>query len=777
MKTRVAFICLLFLLLAACGNEEASVESPRAVPAGVTAMLTRTQFNPQTPAPTGRKPGLILSTNTPTTTQSPSIVPARASAQGTLIPTRSIPSISKPPAYGPETAATLIAAGRNHTCAATTAGGVECWGENEHGQLGDGTTAGRNMPVPVNGLAGEVTAIAAGNAHTCVLTSAGGVKCWGANGHGELGNGAAGDGGTPTDVSGLTGGVYAIAAGNEHSCAVTTGGDVFCWGLNANGQLGDGTKTDSRIPVRVAGIFEAVKGIAAGAGHTCALTVRGGVLCWGDNQYGQLGDGKGTKNRVVPEAVIGLKEGVSAFSARGGHTCSLMTNSGVKCWGNNQYGQLGDGTKTNRAVPVDLLQLGRGVSAVAAGSDHTCASIGGKVKCWGWNYYGQLGDGTKTTQGNPVAADGVPVDVRMIGAGGAHTCVVTGRGGVTCWGGNSSGQLGDGTTFDSGAPVDVKTFHDPVRMSEIRKIDKCVFDSYVPRMAFSSDGRYFACIVNMQEVVVWQVSPWQEIKQIKYPSGDLYKTAFSPDGKTLALAGRVNPSGNIPENRIVFWDLETDRALFSLTGTWPVAFSPDGRWIAFVSQIQDPYTINTIEIWDWTTGEKIQTIRIENNSNYGCEAAVFSPDGTKLAANCPDGRIRVWDIATGQQLYALHGKYVYPNGITAAFSPDGKILAYIPDSEQTDRIELVDPETGAVVRTLIQPEDSSYSISSILFSPDGAFLIAGGGTNVIFWDLKTAAIVHTLDLRGRISVFAGSPDGRWFASGSYREVFLWGDAS
>jgi alpha-tubulin suppressor-like RCC1 family protein/roadblock/LC7 domain-containing protein len=777
MKTRVAFICLLFLLLAACGNEEASVESPRAVPAGVTAMLTRTQFNPQTHAPTGRQPGLILSTNTPTTTQSPSIVPARASAQGTLIPTRSIPSISKPPAYGPETAATLIAAGRNHTCAATTAGGVECWGENEHGQLGDGTTAGRNMPVPVNGLAGEVTAIAAGNAHTCVLTSAGGVKCWGANGHGELGNGAAGDGGTPTDVSGLTGGVYAIAAGNEHSCAVTTGGDVFCWGLNANGQLGDGTKTDSRIPVRVAGIFEAVKGIAAGAGHTCALTVRGGVLCWGDNQYGQLGDGKGTKNRVVPEAVIGLKEGVSAFSARGGHTCSLMTNSGVKCWGNNQYGQLGDGTKTNRAVPVDLLQLGRGVSAVAAGSDHTCASIGGKVKCWGWNYYGQLGDGTKTTQGNPVAADGVPVDVRMIGAGGAHTCVVTGRGGVTCWGGNSSGQLGDGTTFDSGAPVDVKTFHDPVRMSEIRKIDKCVFDSYVPRMAFSSDGRYFACIVNMQEVVVWQVSPWQEIKQIKYPSGDLYKTAFSPDGKTLALAGRVNPSGNIPENRIVFWDLETDRALFSLTGTWPVAFSPDGRWIAFVSQIQDPYTINTIEIWDWTTGEKIQTIRIENNSNYGCEAAVFSPDGTKLAANCPDGRIRVWDIATGQQLYALHGKYVYPNGITAAFSPDGKILAYIPDSEQTDRIELVDPETGAVVRTLIQPEDSSYSISSILFSPDGAFLIAGGGTNVIFWDLKTAAIVHTLDLRGRISVFAGSPDGRWFASGSYREVFLWGDAS
>ena len=404
------------------------------------------------------------------------------------------------------TNATTISTGDFHTCALTEGGGVKCWGNNDYGQLGDGTTTDRTTPADVSSLSSGVTAISAGGWHTCALTEEGGVKCWGNNGYGQLGDGTTTSSYTPVDVSGLTSGVTAISAGYSHTCALTESGGVKCWGrndygaaggwhdhkphytsgcqrprqwrnsyfcwllshlcadggwrgqmlgFNGGGQLGDGTTTSSYTPVDVSDLSSSVTAISAGGYHTCALTEGGGVKCWGDNGYGQLGDGTTTK-RTTPVDVSDLSSGVTAISAGDRHTCALMEGGGVKCWGRNDYGALGDGTITSSHTPVDVNGLSSGVTAISAGYNHTCAlTEGGGVKCWGNNSYGQLGDGTTTIRTIPVDVRSLSSGVTAVSAGTSYTCALTEGGGVKCWGFNGSGQLGDGTTTSSYTPVDV----------------------------------------------------------------------------------------------------------------------------------------------------------------------------------------------------------------------------------------------------------------------------------------------------------------------------------
>lgn len=243
-------------------------------------------------------------------------------------------------------------------------------GGNNWGQLGNGTTTYSSTPVDVAGLTSGVVAISAGDEQTCALTTAGGVKCWGGNEYGQLGNGMTHSSTTPVDVSGLSTGVAAISAGDGHTCAVTTGGGAKCWGYNVAGQLGDGTRTDSSIPVDVSGLSSGIAAISAGFEQTCAVTTTGGAKCWGDNGFGELGDGT-TTERFTPVDVSGLSSGVAAISAGDmEHTCAMTTAGGAKCWGYNYQGQLGDGTWTNSSIPVDVIGLtscGQPMSPVAVG--------------------------------------------------------------------------------------------------------------------------------------------------------------------------------------------------------------------------------------------------------------------------------------------------------------------------------------------------------------------------------------------------------------------------
>jgi alpha-tubulin suppressor-like RCC1 family protein len=339
--------------------------------------------------------------------------------------------------------ATAIGAGLIHTCALTSTGGVKCWGYNGHDELGDGTVRYTSTPVDVSGLSSGVTAIAIGSRHGCALASAGGLKCWGYNRYGQLGDGTTVNRPMPVDVSGLSSGVNAIAA-SFHTCALTSAAGVKCWGSNSAGQLGDGTTEDRSTPVDVSGLSSGVTAIAAGDSHSCALTSSGGLECWGDNSSGQLGDGT-TADRWTPVEVSGLSSGVTAIAAGGLHSCALTHAGRVKCWGSNSGGQLGDGTTKSRSTPVGVSGLRAGVMAIAAGLRHGCAlTRAGGVKCWGLNDYGQLGDGTPRGRSKPVDVSGLSRGVTAIAAGGLHSCARTSAGGVKCWGRNVEGELGDG---------------------------------------------------------------------------------------------------------------------------------------------------------------------------------------------------------------------------------------------------------------------------------------------------------------------------------------------
>ncbi len=331
--------------------------------------------------------------------------------------------------------------------------------------------APRPGPVSATGGRGQVNA---GGYQTCAVASFGGAQCWGRNSAGELGApttetcgpSAIDCSSTPVDVSGLASGVAAVTMGDSHACALTDAGGVKCWGFNRDGQVGDGTSGNERAtPTNVSGLSSGVAAVSAGGYHTCALTTAGAVKCWGYNGAGQLGDGTNV-DRAAPWDIPGLASGVTAIAAGGNHTCAVTAVGGVKCWGSNSFGQLGDGTTTSRFSPVDVSGLTSGVASVAAGNYHTCAvTTTGGVKCWGANVTGQLGDGTTVDRSAPVNVSGLATGISDVAVGGilitttftpvGHTCAVTTGGSLKCWGSNANGQLGDGTTMDRAAPWDV----------------------------------------------------------------------------------------------------------------------------------------------------------------------------------------------------------------------------------------------------------------------------------------------------------------------------------
>lgn len=349
-----------------------------------------------------------------------------------------------------------IAAGGRFGCAITGQGGVKCWGANDHGQLGDGTQTDRPALGDVVTLTSGVKAIVAADESACALTAAGGVKCWGDDAFGQLGDGSRGLRSTPVDVVGLTSGVRSVVVGRMHSCAITTSGALKCWGYNRMGQLGDGTTTDRYTPVDVVGLGSGVKAVAVSGQRTCALLNSGGVKCWGAvSAMAAAEGGLGAElpspppvdaKQLTPVAVPSLASGVAAIagSASGNVICALKSGA-VQCWGTQRNQQIDGGWDGPRMAPVSSGPTS-GVVGLSV-SDATCAlTQNGKIQCWGDNEFGQRGDGTwgagfdPVPGGEPITGNSAPGTVsgisnaKEISCGKLTACARLKSGGVECWG-------------------------------------------------------------------------------------------------------------------------------------------------------------------------------------------------------------------------------------------------------------------------------------------------------------------------------------------------------
>ncbi len=352
---------------------------------------------------------------------------------------------------------------QGHTCALISGGTVECWGADDGGELGNGSTTPAVVPTPVHvtGLSG-VMQIAAGFGHTCAVVNPGGhVKCWGDNFYGQLGIGVVSpDVDVPTTIPGLSG-VSQVSLGANFSCAlVATNNRVKCWGWNGYGELGNAaavTNQDTPLTVMLASgsPLNQVISIAAGEYHMCALRTSGRVWCWGDNADGELGTGTTTSSDVNPGQVVGASS-VNSIASGGFHSCAIISAHHALCWGLNTSGQLGRGNTTNSNVAVSANGPG-GVQEAAAGSYFTCLRYSGhNIKCFGDNGYGQRGTGS-TTPGH-TTSPGLNVvlseTVLQVAAGDTYTCALLGPWGrVSCWGFGQFGSIGNGGTGNSSTPL------------------------------------------------------------------------------------------------------------------------------------------------------------------------------------------------------------------------------------------------------------------------------------------------------------------------------------
>jgi alpha-tubulin suppressor-like RCC1 family protein len=296
--------------------------------------------------------------------------------------------------------------------------------------------------------------VSAGNRSACALTTTGNVECWGENFEGVLGNDSTTDSFFfPVSVTGLSGGVSALSAG-ENVCVVT-GGGVECWGSNVWGTLGNNSTTNSPIPVQVFGIASGATAVSVGGSSVCAV-IAGGVECWGENADGTLGNNSMT-NSPIPVQVTGLASGALNVSVGNYSACALTVDGAVECWGNNAAGELGNNSMTDSLVPVPVVGLTSGVLSVSVGNGTACAvTAGGGVECWGSS--GGLGNGLETNSLVPVQVTGITSGATAVSVGFDSVCAVTAGGGIECWGTNYYGQLGNGTTINSLIPTQVVGF-------------------------------------------------------------------------------------------------------------------------------------------------------------------------------------------------------------------------------------------------------------------------------------------------------------------------------
>ena len=385
--------------------------------------------------------------------------------------------------------------GFNHTCSIDSHGKPYCWGEGTYGALGRGSTASSSVPVAVDMsgvLSGKtIKQIAVGDWHTCAVASDGRVYCWGYGvTHAELGNGTMSQANSPVAVatngvlSGKT--VKRIAAGFDHNCAIASDDNVYCWGEGEHGALGNGSTARAATPVAVsttgALAGKTIKRIAAGIWHTCAIASDDKVYCWGDNGNGQLGNGSTTQSNVpIAVSTTGALAGktIKRIATGGGNSfnCVIASDDKAYCWGKNDHGQLGNGSTTQSNVPVAVSTTGalagKTIKRIATGSDHACAvTTDDQVYCWGRNSNGELGNGSTADSNVPVAVS-MPgtlagKTIKRLSGGSYRTCAIAYDNQVYCWGNNDHGQFGNNSTTSSRTPVATSSNGDSISSGQMK---------------------------------------------------------------------------------------------------------------------------------------------------------------------------------------------------------------------------------------------------------------------------------------------------------------------
>jgi alpha-tubulin suppressor-like RCC1 family protein len=334
---------------------------------------------------------------------------------------------------------TELALGDFHSCGLQANGEAFCWGTNSKGQSGNGLSGDENIGSPLVVIGGFIfSSLTAGGAHTCGVLTSGASACWGNNVVGQLGVASNQDKFEPTQVAGEHRFTSISASTATHTCALDDTGAAWCWGENEWGRLGDGTETARNAPVAVSGGLTFAS-ISSGGGHTCALTTDGTAYCWGYNVRGQVGDGTDI-NRLVPVTVATPLK-FSMIKAGLTHTCALTTDNLAYCWGDNVAAALGDGTFDPKNTPVPV-EGGNQFVTITLGERHACGlTPQGIALCWGYNQYGALGDGTFITRTEPVPIS-LPISFKRIAAGAYHTCGISTSNVTYCWGNNEGHQLG-----------------------------------------------------------------------------------------------------------------------------------------------------------------------------------------------------------------------------------------------------------------------------------------------------------------------------------------------
>ncbi len=388
-----------------------------------------------------------------------------------------------------------VRAGANHNCAITMAGVLKCWGENQDKQMGNNGFGAMIYSPSVVDSGVTYSKVSSGSQHSCAVTSAGVLKCWGGNSYAQIGNGTSGstvylpeivDSGVQySQLSsrgsyncGLTtGGVtkcwgngfgngivsslvdipkfidsnntYAkISLNGKTTCGLLSSNQLKCWGVNTSGETGDGSSVTKNYPFEVQGRYVA---IANGFRHGCGITETGVLKCWGTGTDGRIGHGMTSNSLPV---IIDFGVSYASVSAGYAHTCGVTSAGVLKCWGSNSYGQLGDNTTANKLSPV-VVDAGTSYKVVQVGGDSTCAiTSSGVLKCWGYNSYGQVGDGTTVNKLSPVIIDS-GVSYKEISIYESHACGITAANDLKCWGGNYSSQIGDGTWTNRTTPIPI----------------------------------------------------------------------------------------------------------------------------------------------------------------------------------------------------------------------------------------------------------------------------------------------------------------------------------